>query len=168
MRATSSVAFLRTSAGSWSRAAIRLAPSRNMPLGRTSIPEFPDSGPPRPPSQHIEMSACFPSSSHRGRTHAVQTRGARDKILPVLRSCGRYVVALYNTIRPHASIGYKPPATFPQRHTLCVVGILQTTPRGFSRSYTKGNVSIETVFEQDPSQNEVCPKEARWRPIDAA
>jgi hypothetical protein len=78
------------------RAAIRLAPSRNMPLGRTSIPEFPDSGPPRPPSQHIEMSACFPSSSHRGRTHAGQTRGARDKILPVPRSCGRYVVALYN------------------------------------------------------------------------
>src|SRR5215470_2637577 len=92
------------------RAAIRLVPSRNMPLGRTSIPEFPDSGPPHPPSQHIEMSACFPSSSHRGQTHAVQTRGARDKILPVLRSCGRYVVGLYNTIRPHASIGYKPPA----------------------------------------------------------
>jgi hypothetical protein len=55
-----------------------------------------------------------------------------------------------------------------QLHTLCVVGILQTTPRGFSRSYTKGNVSIETVVEQDPGQNEVCPKEARWRPIDAA
>jgi hypothetical protein len=53
------------------------------------------------------------------------------------------------------------PATFPQLHTLCVVDILQTTPRGFSRSYTKGNVSIETVVEQDPSQNEVCPKEAR-------
>jgi hypothetical protein len=78
------------------RAAIRLVPSRNMPLGRTSIPEFPDSKPPDPPSQHIEMSACFPSSSHRERTHAVQTRGARDKIFPVLRSCGRYVVALYN------------------------------------------------------------------------
>src|SRR5262249_57748212 len=45
------------------RAAIRLASSRNMPLGRTSIPEFPDSGPPRPPSQHIEMSSCFPASS---------------------------------------------------------------------------------------------------------
>ena len=92
------------------RAAIRLVPSRNMPLGRTSIPEFPDSGPPRPLCQHIEMSACFPSSSHRGRTHAGQTRGARDKILPVLWSCGCYVVALYNTIRPHASLGFKPPA----------------------------------------------------------
>jgi hypothetical protein len=42
------------------RAAIRLVPSRNMPLGRTSIPEFPDSGPPHPQSQHIEMSACSP------------------------------------------------------------------------------------------------------------
>jgi hypothetical protein len=49
----------------------------------------------------------------------------------------------------------------PQLHTLCVVDILQTTPRGFSRSYTKGNVSIETVVEQDPGQNEVCPKETR-------
>ena len=88
------------------RAAIRLAPSRNMPLGRTSIPEFPDSGPPHPPSQHIEMSACFPSSSHRGRTHAGQTGGARDKILPVLRSRGRYVVALYNHVRPHSSLDY--------------------------------------------------------------
>ena len=62
----------------------------------------------------------------------------------------------------------KPQATFPQVHTLCVVGVLQTTPRGFSRSYTKGNVRIETVAEQDPGQSEVCPKEARWRPIDAA
>ena len=91
------------------RAAIRLVPSRNMPLGRTSIPEFPDSKPPDPPSQHIEMSACFPSSSHRGRTHAVQTRGARDKILPVLRSCGRYVVGLYNSHRPHSSLDGRTP-----------------------------------------------------------
>jgi hypothetical protein len=97
------------------RAAIRLVPSRNMPLGRTSIPEFPDSGPPHPPSQHIEMSACFPSSSHRGRTHAVQTRGARDKILPVLRSCGRYVVALYNEVRPHSSLDYLTPNEFAAR-----------------------------------------------------
>ena len=65
-------------------------------------------------------------------------------------------------------MGSKPRATFPQLHTLCVVGILQATPRGFSRSYTKGNVGIETVVEQDPGQNEVCPKEARWRPIDPA
>ena len=49
----------------------------------------------------------------------------------------------------------------PQLHTLCVVEILQTTPRGFSRPYPKGNVSIETAVEQDPGQNEVCPKEAR-------
>ena len=62
----------------------------------------------------------------------------------------------------------KPPATFPQVHTLCVVGVLQTTPRGFSRSYTKGNVRIETVVEQDRGQSEVCPKEARWRSIDPA
>ena len=35
---------------------------------------------------------------------------ARDKILPALRSGGRYVVELYNTVRPQSSIGYRPPA----------------------------------------------------------
>jgi transposase InsO family protein len=35
---------------------------------------------------------------------------ARDKILPALRSGGRYVVELYNTIRPHESLDFKPPA----------------------------------------------------------
>jgi hypothetical protein len=70
------------------RAAIRLVPSRNMPLGRTSIPEFPDSGPPRPPSQHIEMSACFPSSSHRGRTHAGQPGVPGIKYFPFLGPVG--------------------------------------------------------------------------------
>jgi transposase InsO family protein len=30
---------------------------------------------------------------------------ARDKILPG----GRYVVELHNTVRPHASLGYRPP-----------------------------------------------------------
>ena|SRR6266536_5344821 len=72
-------------------AAIRLALSRSTPLGRTSIREFPDSGPPRPLSQRIEMRACLPSSSHREQTPAGQTMGATDKILPVLRSGGRYV-----------------------------------------------------------------------------
>jgi hypothetical protein len=36
---------------------------------------------------------------------------ARDKILPALRSVRRYVVELYNTIRPHASLNYRPPAS---------------------------------------------------------
>jgi transposase InsO family protein len=35
---------------------------------------------------------------------------ARDKILPALRSGGRYVVELYNTIRPHSALNYRPPA----------------------------------------------------------
>ena len=35
---------------------------------------------------------------------------ATDKELPVLRSRGCSGAVLYNTIRPHASLGYKPPA----------------------------------------------------------
>ncbi|WP_410055183.1 integrase core domain-containing protein, partial [Microvirga sp. Mcv34] len=37
-------------------------------------------------------------------------RGATDKELRALRSCGRSVVALYNTVRPHSSLGYRSPA----------------------------------------------------------
>jgi Integrase core domain len=37
---------------------------------------------------------------------------ARDKRLPVLRSGGRYVVELYNTVRPHSSLGYLTPEEF--------------------------------------------------------
>jgi hypothetical protein len=46
----------------------------------------------------------------------------------------------------------------PQLHTLCVVDILQTTLRGFSRHYTKGNVSIETAVEQDPPSERGLPE----------
>jgi hypothetical protein len=35
-----------------------------------------------------------------GRTHAGQTRGARDKILPVLRSCGRYALRCTTRLGP--------------------------------------------------------------------
>ena len=34
---------------------------------------------------------------------------ARDKILPALRSGGRYVVELYNTDRPHSTFGGRTP-----------------------------------------------------------
>jgi hypothetical protein len=35
---------------------------------------------------------------------------ATDTAAPEIRYCGRSQALLYNTIRPHASIGYKPPA----------------------------------------------------------
>src|SRR5262249_12005096 len=39
-----------------------------------------------------------------------QTMDATDTAAPETRYCGRSQALLYNTIRPHASIGYKPPA----------------------------------------------------------
>jgi hypothetical protein len=35
---------------------------------------------------------------------------ATDTAVPETRYCGRSQALLYNTIRPHASLGYKPPA----------------------------------------------------------
>src|SRR5215813_15274186 len=49
------------------------------------------------PVRRLSTSKCpraFPRYHIVDETHAGQTRGARDKILPVLRSCERYVVAL--------------------------------------------------------------------------
>jgi hypothetical protein len=37
-------------------------------------------------------------------------RGATDTGPRALQSCGRSVVALYNRVRPHSSLGYRPPA----------------------------------------------------------
>ena len=34
---------------------------------------------------------------------------AGDKILPVLRLSGRFVVELYNAVRPHSARNYRPP-----------------------------------------------------------
>jgi hypothetical protein len=39
-----------------------------------------------------------------------RSRDATDKELRERRSHGRSVVSLYNTIRPHSSLGYRPPA----------------------------------------------------------
>jgi hypothetical protein len=35
---------------------------------------------------------------------------ATDREASAPRSCGRSAVAFYNTVRPHASLGYRPPA----------------------------------------------------------
>ena len=34
----------------------------------------------------------------------------KNKILPAVRPIGHHVVELHNTIRPHTSLGYMPPA----------------------------------------------------------
>src|SRR5262245_59560584 len=47
--------------------------------------------------------------SHECRS-AGRTMDATDTAAPETRYCGRSQALLYNTIRPHASIGYKPPA----------------------------------------------------------
>ncbi|MBT3360879.1 MAG: transposase [Rhodospirillales bacterium] len=41
---------------------------------------------------------------------ADQPKDATDKEPPDNRSRGRSIVALYNTVRPHSSLGYAPPA----------------------------------------------------------
>jgi len=84
--------------------AIRRAPRRNTLLGRTSIRKLQGSGPLPAPSQRTEIPACFPWRSLRARRPEGRTMDARDKILPVLRSGGRYVVELYNVIRTHRSL----------------------------------------------------------------
>jgi len=73
-------------------AVIRRALPRSTPLGRTSIREPQDSGPLPAPSQHTEMPARFPWLPLRARRPEGRTMDARDKILPALRSGGRYVV----------------------------------------------------------------------------
>ena len=40
----------------------------------------------------------------------VRTMGATGKEPAAPRSCGRYPAVLYNKIRPHSSLGYRPPA----------------------------------------------------------
>src|SRR5262249_33809536 len=152
---------------SWCGARLPDAPQRR-PTDQTSTLESPANGSRWMQSGRSERQHRPASQLPHECRSAGRTMDATDTAAPETRYCGRSQALLYNTIRPHASMGCKPRATFPQLHTLCVVGILQTTPRGFSRSHTKGNVSIETVVEQDPRQNEVCPKETRWRPIDLA
>jgi hypothetical protein len=42
-------------------------------------------------------------------------RGATDKELRALRSCGRSIVALYNETRPHTALGGLTPSAFAQQ-----------------------------------------------------
>jgi hypothetical protein len=90
--------------------AIRRALRRSTPLGQTSNRELQGGGPLTAPSQHSEKPAYFPWLPLRARRPESRTMDARDKKLPVFRSGRRYVVELCNTVRPHLSLGYRPPA----------------------------------------------------------
>ena len=87
--------------------------SEDMPTGRTSRSAVPASDPElRCPGCSVQHSRRSSRSPHGPGPH-VQTRGASDKeprARQSPRSCGRSVVALYNAIRPHSSLGYRPPA----------------------------------------------------------
>jgi hypothetical protein len=48
--------------------------------------------------------------SPHGYEQRARTTDATGREPPVPRSCGRYLVALYNTARPHAALGNRPPA----------------------------------------------------------
>src|ERR1035437_471795 len=98
-------------------AAIRRALPRSTPLGRTSIRELQGSGPLPAPSPRTEIPARFPWPPLRARTPEGRTMDARDKILPVPRSGGRYVVELYNDIRTHQSLDKDAPVSRPVQRT---------------------------------------------------
>jgi hypothetical protein len=87
----------------------RLAPRRSTPHGRTSTRELQDSAPLSVPSQRIEIPARFPWPPPHARTPEGRTTDAREKRLPVLRSCRRYVVDLFNRWHPHRAIGQHRP-----------------------------------------------------------
>jgi hypothetical protein len=87
--------------------------SPDMPRDQTSRPAIPASVLlPRHPGNSAKRRRLLSRSPH-GRRQRIQPRDAKDReprALPPCRYCGRYRAALYNTIRPHASIGYRAPA----------------------------------------------------------
>ena len=88
------------------------AASAGRPAGRTSRPAVPASG---PRSRYARSVPLRRQASRSPREHGrhTQPRGARGKepLAPQpVRSCGRFVVRLYNQRRPHISLGGKTPA----------------------------------------------------------
>ena len=89
------------------------AASQGRRCGRTSRPELPARGLPGRSCGCSAEPYRIPCRLPRGHERRIRSRDASDRgpaVLPACRSCGCSVVALYNTVRPHASLGYKPPA----------------------------------------------------------
>src|SRR5208283_2400077 len=80
------------------------------PLAQTSRPELPASDP------RQTRSPCSGKRDHRASQvlhewpPEAQTTGATDTRAPEAQSRGRSQTLFYNAVRPHASLGYKPPA----------------------------------------------------------
>ena len=92
--------------------ATRLCASGHKRRGRTSMQESRATGPTLLPSC---CSGVYPDLTARPsheREHGIQPRDASDRQLLELRSRGRCDAALYNTCRPHSSIGYQTPASY--------------------------------------------------------
>jgi Integrase core domain len=90
----------------------RRASSRKL-IGRTSTPAPPATGPTLGQKGCSGKPPHHPSRSLHGYgLEARSTDATGNKVRVQPRSRGRSVVELYNTERPHSSLGYRTPATF--------------------------------------------------------
>src|SRR5205823_296053 len=107
-----------------SHEANRHAPSHSRPPDRTSIRAFPNNVRLLHSTESSAKRPHRPSSSFHVRTPPGQTTDARDKELPVPRSCGCYVVELYNESRTHLALEKDAPL----RRAIQRCGAIITTP----------------------------------------
>ena len=104
------------------RAPQRATPRR--PRGRTSRAELPARGPVRLRRERIARGQCPPAPRPYGPGQGGRSKDATDKAPCGRRSYGRSRARLYKAIRPHSSLGYRPPAP----ETV----VLPSWPRGFA------------------------------------
>src|SRR6266516_7664786 len=83
-----------------------------MPIDRTSRPEPQANGPHLSASGYSEKQCRPPCRSPRERRPEDQTTDAMDIEVPETRFRGRSQALLYNTTRPHSSLGYRTPAAY--------------------------------------------------------
>jgi hypothetical protein len=79
------------------------------PLSRTSTLEAPASGRSSRRPDCSGNTRSRPCQTPHGLGRSARTRDATDKEPSAQRSHGRCFVALYNTVRSHSSLGYRPP-----------------------------------------------------------
>src|SRR6266516_7608413 len=82
------------------------------PIGRTSRPEPQANGPHLSRSGYSEKQCRPTCRSPRERRPEDQTTDAMDIEVPETRFRGRSQALLYNTTRPHSSLGYRTPAAY--------------------------------------------------------
>ncbi len=84
--------------------------STGRPPDRTSRREPPAAAPMRYRSGYSETQPSLPSRSPREHEQFSPPKGAKGRAPRALRSRGCSVIELYNTVRPHSALGYRPPA----------------------------------------------------------